>query len=289
MKMTAAATALLAALAGGCGLLDLATPLLERTVTVAVDHDPERGLRVSNTNGTVAAIAADRADTEITAVIRSPSQKRLEEAELTATRDEQGDLQVSLNWPEGRIEWREQCHLSIRTPGAAGVWLTTTNGSVNTVGLSGEADLQTTNGPVRAVDHTGPIVAKSSNGRIKIAASDNASTVEAHTSNGAIEIENAPARVDASTSNGPITISTSDASTGPIVARSSNGAVLVEAGRGLVGRMSVTNSNGELGIGPHMEAHVVRREKRRVELRFDETDTESRVSTTNGSVEVRRR
>lgn len=167
----------------------------------------------------------------------------------------------------GRRRNREGCSLEILIPYANGVNLQTSNGSLETVGLGGEAELRTSNGAIRVDRHRGAIQAETSNGEIDI--TEASGSVTAHTSNGAVHVGLQP-----------------DAP-GPIDVKTSNGRIELEVGPSFSGSLQLQTSNGSIDVDGVEQAEIVSATKRQVRLAFQEGQPPSTAKTSNGVIRVR--
>lgn len=257
----------------------------DRAMTVA--HVAGTGLSVVNANGSVSAIGdQDRVDDVlIEARLYSFDTERLAFAKLLATRTGDGTLDVRVEWPgEGRQK-NEGATIRVYLPDADGVEVRTSNGSITTEYLSGHANLSSSNGKITAIGHNGELVAGSSNGSIR--AEGVTGPIDVKTSNGAVVVEHALAPVRVQTSNGSISIQTADSNPGPVRARTSNGRVNLDLGTGFEGRLRIDTSNARIDVRDVQHARLIQSSKNYVELQIGDSDRESTVRTSNGSVRVK--
>lgn len=178
---------------------------------------------------------------------------RLERVELSARLGDDGVVRIEPFFPEPTVSG-DGADLRVRLPGAAGVAVRTTNGSIAVVGideaLSGELDLRTSNGGISVENHTGLVKAESSNGPITVSEIDG--DLRAVTSNGGITAKSIAGRVDATTSNAGISLRLDEGQGGPITAATSNARIELVATASLKGRLEVHTSNAGIRIeDPH--------------------------------------
>ncbi len=257
----------------------------DRAMTVA--HVAGTGLSVINANGSVSAVRDDARvdDVLVEARLYSYDTERLAFARLLATRTGDGTLDVRVEWPgEGRQK-NEGATIRVYLPDADGVEVRTSNGSITTENLSGHANLSSSNGKITAIGHNGELVAGSSNGSIRAEAVSG--PIDVRTSNGSVVIEHALAPVRVETSNGSIAIQTADSNPGPVRARTSNGRVNLDLGTGFEGLLRISTSNAKINVRDVQHARLVESSKNYVELRVGDSDRESTVRTSNGSVRVK--
>jgi hypothetical protein len=262
-------------------------PLHAKTNTLTVAHVPGSALAVELNNGSITARAEDRQDVEVIGVLRMRSQERLEAASIETFRDASDRLTVKVAWPENRRLNNEGCSITLAVPDADGLDFHSSNGRIEISGLSGEARLRTSNGQVVVDEHHGALHAHTSNGQIKIQGT--AGVIDAETSNGRIAVVDAQHSVTARTSNGSMEISFTEAATGPVEARSSNGSISLTVGSGFQGALQANTSNGRLDPGNFPEATTVSSGKHHVNLQFGDSETKSKVRTSNGSITLRER
>lgn len=277
---------LLLAVACGCNFPLFPKANLSRQAMVSVPHEEGAALEAATDNGAIVVATEPREDVQIIASLRSHSQERLDAVVIHAERDTDGRLSVVAEWPDGGRQSHEQCHLRIALPSVEGVSLASRNGSLNLLATAGVAKLQTHNGGVRVVNHEGRIEAHTHNGRIQIAAVGG-HPIEAETRNGGVEIEQAGGPVKVITNNGGIDLKLADQAAEPVTAKTSNGWVKLTVGAGFGGTLSVSNTNGELTIDERLDERVVSQTKHDAQLAWDEGDSKSFASATNGAIRIR--
>ncbi len=260
------------------------TPLHTKTVSLAIAHVPNQGIKVTTANGSIDVGQQSRSDVELTAEIRATTPERLEQVTIQADRDEQGTLVVKTNWPDKRKS-REGCSFTIALPDAQGVDLQSSNGSLTVTNLAGGMQLKTSNGSIKAESHRGKVVAETSNGSIKVR--DASGDVDLHSSNGKIEGTGIKGSAKAKTSNGNIAIALAPESQGPINAKSSNGSLTLTLNQRFTGELDLSTSNGSVKIDDALESSVVsRHKKKRARLQVGKGGPSSSGSTSNGSIHV---
>lgn len=265
-----------------CGVVG---PLQEKTVVLTVDHLPDKALAVTASNGKVEARRELLAAVEVTAEVRALTEERLAQVEVRVERNADGALVVRALWPDNKLKSREGCDFRIATPGAHGVELRSSNGSLKAIGLSGVARLDTSNGSVTVEEHAGSLEADTSNGSIKVR--ELAGDLRAQTSNGRIEASGVAGAIWAKASNGSVDIALASSSAGPVDAESSNGSITLALSEGFAGTLDLITSNGSVKIDNGLESRVVSRQAEKARLQFDHTGPASRASTSNGSIHVR--
>lgn len=125
------------------------------------------------------------------------------------------------------------------------------------------------------------IVATTSNGRIVI--KQLGAAIEARSSNGAIDIDGVTGAVDARTSNGRIEVVLAEGAASDISLATSNGAVKLDLPASWQGAVRATTSNGRIEL-PGVESRGGSAET----TIGDATKAKTVISTSNGSVTVRR-
>ena len=176
--------------------------------------------------------------------------------------------------------------ITVLVPGGARVKVVTGNGAVSVERVGGEVEATTGNGRVRVVG---------TEGRVRVT-----------TGNGAIDVTDAKASVRASTGNGDVTVATME---GPVEARSGNGDIDVRisalrarenmsfsTGSGAVrltlpasynGELDASTGNGEMSSDFDLKVKG-RINPRRIRATIGEGGPLLRLSTGNGSVQVRK-
>ena len=225
--------------------------------------DPGKGIHVESMNGYINVNQADVENVEIISHIRALSEERANGTVVLAGKKVDGTLHIRVQWPDGKREGREGASFEIKVPAANGLKLESSNGHLETRGLSGLADLHTSNGHIKIHHHDGP--------------------VKVHTSNGKVVVADVKDSVDVKTSNGGVEVRMSGA--GPLKAKTSNGSVDVKLGDGFAGKMSVKTSNGKLDIQGVPDQAVAPGEKE-ADLAFG-GEGESSVESSNGNITLK--
>lgn len=237
----------------------------EEQRVASIPHISGSALHVNSRNGSIHASVGGVDQVTVTTTLFSESKERLAAAVVRTERQPDGTLMVWAEWPEPRRNSNEGASFQIVLPGATGVTLTTSNGSVRSDGLGGPATLESSNGSIVVTDHRGP--------------------VEASTSNGSVRAESIHGPVSVATSNGSVTVRTAAGEPGPVKIRTSNGSVTLDLPIDHDGVLRVSTSNGRVHYAGPASA-VVRQEDHSAEFRFGSGADVSTVTTTNGSVRV---
>lgn len=258
--------------------------VVKETRRFEIAHQPATPLNVRTQNGSVEVEAAPQdAKVVVTAIVRAKNEDRLAGTRVIAERDNTGVVRVSVAWPDDKRLSNEGVSFEITTPDAKGVDIDTSNGSVRVAGLSGAANLESSNGRITVARHSGDVVAKTSNGRVD--AERISGALNARSSNGSISARDIGGAVEADTSNGGVDVRLADSSPGPVRIDTSNGSVDVECGKGFTGSvvMSTSNASARFRDGA---GHTVRG-KDRLEASVGGGGPRSKISTSNGGIEVR--
>ncbi len=254
----------------------------DRAMTVA--HVAGSALSVVNANGSVTAERADRAGVLVEARLFSDDAERLAFATLRADRQGDGSLRVWVEWPGERRRGAEGGSIRVFTPGADGVSVRSSNGSVVLSGLGGTADVTTSNGSVVVRDHAGDVRATSSNGSVR--GEGVSGSMEFFTTNGSVVVSDARGPVLAETTNASVTVQTADGNPGPVRVLTTNGQVQLDLGSGFMGLLRMGTSNGSIRVRGLEGAELVESRDNYIELRIGKDETVSAVKTSNGSVRV---
>lgn len=239
---------------------------VKHSVTGEIEHVAGKPLRVETGNGQIEVVKVPGTQVKVSAELSGKDKARLEAATLKLSRDNNGELTVSVNWPDGKRKYHEGASLRIEIPDATGLHLETGNGAIRASGFAGKLVADTSNGEIFVSDHDGP--------------------VHADTSNGAITLNNV-GNVEADTSNGEVNVTLRDDATGPVKLDSSNGALKLTVGKAFKGVITADTSNGGVSAScPRATKVEVKKSSGRVE--FGEGDP-SVMDTSNGSIEIRER
>lgn len=240
-------------------------------------------IKISSGNGAITVkpapaspAAAPATAVSITAEIRAATQERLDACRIVSQTDAGGTLNISIAWPGAGRQSSESASITVLMP------------------TVGSAILRTDNGAITVEHATGTVSAHTSNGAINLVAPKG--TVDVESSNGAITITDAAGPVKAETSNGRISLSFTSTAPGPCELQTSNGAISLTVGAGFTGWLDAATSSGSLrysGLPPVSQKLT----GKSGELNFGPASpsggpgsaARSRVSTTNGSIEITRR
>lgn len=259
-------------------------PRFEETRTVTVPA--ARSVEVRTENGAVTVRRGESPDAVVTARLVARTKERLAEARVVVERQGEAGMLVTVAWPGGRALSNEACAFEIVVPaGTEKVDVTTSNGAVSLVSLSGQARVRTSNGRVEVTGHRGPVDAQTSNGAIGL--SDVVGDVAAETSNGRVEMDGVAGRVIARTSNGAVRLVLSPGAAGPVEVGTTNGAVNVTVPKAFEGRFSLATSNGAVSYPSGPTVHDVTAGKTHAAFAIGAKGEESKLTTSNGAIEVR--
>jgi DUF4097 and DUF4098 domain-containing protein YvlB len=203
----------------------------EETVTQSFQTGAAPRIVVETFNGEIEVSAGSSGKVEVVAVKRGSGFSRaeaegdLENVEVSMTQS--GDtIRIVARRTDGAfITGNSGASIRLSAPAAASLELTSSNGALTSIGVSGDVRMDT------------------SNGRIEVR--DGAGRLDVKTSNGAIDIEAEEAVVDANTSNGRITFSGSLAE-GSQAFRTSNGAIDITLPAAARFRIDASTSNGRV-------------------------------------------
>lgn len=269
----------------GCD--SIGTPRHRETRSLIVPHVAGSALEVVNANGSVEALARDRADVSIEATLYGNDLERLRFANLHAQRQGDNTLRVWVEWPGGKRLANEGAAVSLNLPEARGVNIRTSNGNITLERLGGHADLQTSNGRVTIDTHDGSAHATTSNGRLQ--AAQISGDLQLFTSNGRIVVTDAFGPVRAESSNANAYVSTMPGNTGPVRVRTSNGNITLDLGEGFEGILKADTSNGRVRVSNLDDARLIESSSHSVELRIGADGEVSALRTSNGSVNIQGR
>lgn len=269
---------------GGC-LYQTAS--FTRTFQASAPASASLGLQVQTSNGSITAHRGKDPTCVVSAKVRAISQARADAVSVSITSAD-GALVVRVVWPEDGRKNSEGCDLDILVPGSTWVHAASDNGAISAEGLAGVAELTTSNGQIELRNHDGPGTLTTNNGDVK--ASGVTGALKARSTNGSLLLNDVGGFVDGETTNGRCVVTLTGANAGPVIVQSTNGSVEVEVGAGFRGKLVAENSNGSLTLPPELAKGA---SKHRAELDFGAPSAaparDSRVTTSNGDVTVRRR
>lgn len=239
----------------------------------SIAHVPGAGLRVDSKNGGIEVVGGGSGEmVEVIARIRTKAstqkeaEARLEQVKLVLERRADDELFVSAVFPDS---WRnsEAASFKILTPGAKGVILTSSNGSLKASGLEGRIVMDTSNGGVVLSGQAGDAVIETSNGRVTV--KDHAGSLKAESSNGRIHAELAPGQP------------------GPILLHTSNGPIRAVVDAAFAGEVRMSTSNGKARvIDPADVARRVKQRRSSATVVFGDSRQRSELRSSNGSVSI---
>ncbi len=235
--LTVLATALL------CTIPAVATTL-EEHLDETYSFQPGDTLALSNTNGGVTIGTWDRAQVRVEAVkkVRHKDDDRAQEVMdklLIEIEESAGRIDIETRYPKFGDSWFSGWNVSanveykITVPEHADLDVSTVNGKVAVVGVTGRLDVRTTNGGIRLDNAGGSVQARTTNGSID---------AELH------QIDDGE-DLSFRTTNGGITVSLPEEIHADLTARTTNGSIRTDFPVEVVGKMSRTRIDGEINGG----------------------------------------
>ena len=258
----------------GCSWMGISTFKANETRNITAPATAGQSLRVNTANGKVAiSIDQTRQDVSIEAAIRTggstldEAQNRLAATSIITSQANGNVLDISVDYgPEGRKS-SDSCSFTITLPAVSGIFVKTSNGSIQLTDTSGAADLHTSNGSVTLVRHDGPATIKTSNGKV---------TLDAITG-----------QTNAKSSNGTINYSAAPDNTNPFSLQTSNGSIHITIPASAKGTIDATTSNGSININKIPEQGSITGDKHhRIITLGSNSQTKSKAHTSNGSITI---
>ncbi len=274
-------------IADGSGSSYSSSNTVSDTRTVEVAHVTGAPVDVRTANGAVRVEAKPVAQVRVTATVRAQSQERLDATQVRVERGADSTLLVSVLWPDDRRRSNEGVSFEIAIPDAGGVTVKTTNGSISTAGLSGEAVLESSNGRVTVDGHNGPVHINTSNGSVNV---KDAGSVWVESSNGGIELTRVATPVTVDTSNGSVRATLRNDASGPVKIDSSNGPITLTVGPAFAGEVVMDTNNASCKAEELPGATIVSMGRSSGRIRVGGVGSggeESRLDTSNGSIVVK--
>ena len=154
--------------------------------------------------------------------IRARTQERANATTISAVINE-GTLEITVNWPEGKRKKSESCDLLVYLPTMTGVSIDTSAGDIFVKEMAGNMDIQSSAGDIEVHDHDGSITARTSAGDIDFW--DITGPVDVVSSAGDISLHRVGAPAQAKTSAGDVFVILHADATGTIKASTSAGDV----------------------------------------------------------------
>lgn len=302
--------ATLVLLAGGCSIGPDERFEARGEFLLVVDHVPGTAIDVETRNGAIEILRDETIDAvEIACqflcrgVTQEEADIRLAQAVVTAERSGDGVLSIDPVFPDGPGN-SESVSITVHIPDALGVGARTGNGSVTVRGMGGRLVVQTSNGAITAADQGGGALLETSNGRVTARNIDGATVIRTSngavtcraiggaldivTSNGAVSAAGVAGATTLRSSNGAITLALGSDGVGPITAHSSNGAVSVTVGSQFAGLVALLSESGKVIVTDEIgTAQSTSEDRGRADVQVGAGDAESRISSSNGTVELR--
>lgn len=210
----------------GCSVnLGSAEHLSHHTTTIGAEESREAGsLLVQLESGDV-KIEESAGRMTVEARVQAETRERAEQTLVSHRVNEDGRLELSVEWPGGERWESESCDLVVRVPRMEGVWVRGLAGDVEVSGMGGELLIETSAGDVEVARHDGSVTVVTRAGDIEI--SDVSGSVSVQTKAGDIELRGVQTPVTASTSAGDIHARFAGPGRGTLVARTAVGDVRV--------------------------------------------------------------
>jgi DUF4097 and DUF4098 domain-containing protein YvlB len=214
-----------------------------------VDNQVRAVITKVGSGATEADAQADLANIEITALQEGNTIR------ITAKRA--GDLHFG----------NSEASVDVTVPASSGLELMTSNGGLDSHGISGSHKLRTSNGAIAVAGAKGELTAESSNGAISLDAQD--AMVHAEASNGRIAFQGslAPGKHTFRSANGAVEITLPRDAAFTVDASAANGSVTTDFDLKTIGKKDGRILKGSIGDNPA---------------------TEITASTGNGSIQIRR-
>lgn len=279
--------AILAACTAGCVTTDAQGPMAERQMVSRVPLSHDQQVTIDGDNGDITVRRAEGSEAVVRASVRARNAQRMAGVRVVMQKNEAGDLSIRVDWPIGWRDAGEAAALQVELPGCAGLIVHTANGHIWVEGLGGAAVLNSGNGEVSVRGHDGDVEISTRNGAV--AANDIRGACRVRTSNGPVQLQAVRGRVQVVTANGPIEAALSDDNPGPVDIRTANGSVELEIGPAFAGELRMETFNGRVhtrGVRGEVE---VDDEREWAVLVRGESESRSRIRTTNGRIELRER
>lgn len=210
----------------GCSVnLGSAEHLSHQMTTFGTDEYREAGSLLVQLEAGDVTVEQSPGRMTVEARVQAETRERAEQTRVLHRVNEDGRLELSVEWPGGERWENEHCDLVVRVPRMEGVWVRTFAGDVEVEGMGGELLIETSAGDVEVERHDGSVTVVTSAGDIEI--SDVSGSVSAETKAGDIELVGVHTPVTASTSAGDIQARFAGPGRGTLMARTAVGDVRV--------------------------------------------------------------
>ena len=204
-------------------------------------------LTVENTNGSITITAWDREDVDILAVKKTrEGRDELDKVEIDIS--ENGKLRIETEYLERNA--KVSVNYTIKVPFTIPVELvSTTNGSLELEGTSGDTVAKTTNGSITVRDAGGSIESTTTNGNISV--TDVSSIRRVTTTNGKIEVsfDKLVSDTEFTTTNGSVDVRFPAGMNADLELQTTNGSIRANGIKMLVDEISKRHLSGKLGSG----------------------------------------
>lgn len=293
----------------GCDIEDFGGGALDRfkeDFHLSYPLKPGGVLTIDNLNGSVEISSWEKDEVDVNGVKYCISEERLRGMRVEGTQSG-NRLTLRSILPEGK---RSGCgaKYTIRVPKKITLdGIVSSNGGIRVENIAGEARLQTSNGGIRVRSHEGNLDARTSNATIDL--DGVIGNFLGRTSNGAIHVEGLEGSftgttsngsikgrirklkpgqpMKAETSNGSIDLALADYAGQSLDVESSNASVTLHIPAGANADLRASTSNGSIECDlPLTETGMA--SKTRLEGKLGKGGNPLRVSTSNGSIRIRR-
>ncbi len=225
---------------------------------------------LDNVNGRINVLTWKESRVEIKAVkIARDDEKDLKEVEIRVE-ESPGLVSVKTIWPEHKHNFHVKVDFDVRVPEGVNLKsVETVNGDVSVTGEFGSAEVETTNGEVTADGVKATLRAATTNGGISV--SRNQGSVDAETTNGEIRLEklNFKDGIRAETTNGSITLT-------------------IESPELLNAQLKAETTNGHVSVDFPVTLKNLDQSKRVIEAQIGKGGPEISLTTTNGSITIKK-
>ncbi len=247
-------------------------------------------LVVKTHNGSILVAGEDAAEYDIIATIRARAGSEEEARELAdhteIKLEPSGDrLFVRINKPVLRRNRSVSVSFKITVPRRARLDLTSHNGAIQVLDVSGDIRIDTHNAPVTVKETSGNVNVTSHNGPVRI--STVSGLAQLHTHNGSITAEEITGNIKATTHNGRASVAYSSAapSSRDISVETHNGAITLRTPANFSASADLSTHNGS--IRSELPTAVVGRMDKKFHGIIGKGEGKLHLKTHNGSIRIK--
>jgi Toastrack DUF4097 len=277
--------------AAACGFVSLNRYSAQQVVSKSFQTPTPPQIAVKTFNGSIDIVTTTQGSVKAKVTKRADGNSQEEaEANLQAIEvemvQEGNTIQVTARQTEEQMRSNRGVSVELEVPDGSILDLSSSNGKISSIGLTGSVRAHTSNGGIEVKGSTGTLELHTNNGGIQVEGGKG--NLDLETSNGKIQLKTAGSVVSARTSNGGIQFE-GKLGAGTHTFNTSNGAIVLKLPSHSQFRVDADTSNGKVQSDFPVTIEDGPLEKTRLDGQVGEnTDTTIKLRTSNGSIRIQR-